>query len=47
MSDYDGNLAIGTQAITNVFKKYFEKMLKNTQVVNQLGIYEQIIYDTV
>lgn len=30
MSDDDGNLITGTQAITNLFKEYFEKLQTHT-----------------
>lgn len=47
MTDDGGNLISGTQAITDLFKKHFEKLLNNTRVVNRNDMYEHIIYDTV
>lgn len=47
MTDDGGNLISGTQAITDLFKKHFEKFLNNTRVVNRNDMYEHIIYDTV
>lgn len=47
MTDDGGNLVSGTQAITDLFKKHFEKLLNNTRVVNRNDMYEHIIYDTV
>jgi hypothetical protein len=47
MSDDDGNLVAGTQAITNLFREHFERLLKNSQEPSLGDKYEQIIYDTV
>lgn len=47
MSDDDGNLVTGTQAITNPFTEHFEQLLKNSQEPSLGDKYEQIIYDTV
>lgn len=46
MVDNDRNLITGTQAITNLFKNYFEELLNNTQIVHWSDMYDQIIYDT-
>lgn len=47
MSDVDGNLISGTQAIIDLSKKHFEKLLNNTRVVKRNDMYEKIIYETV
>uniref|UniRef100_A0A2S2NGN5 Transposon TX1 uncharacterized protein n=1 Tax=Schizaphis graminum TaxID=13262 RepID=A0A2S2NGN5_SCHGA len=47
MSDDDGNLVTGTQAITNLFREHFGQLLKNSQEPSLSDKYEQIIYDTV
>lgn len=45
MSDDDGNLISGTYAITDLFKKHFEKLLNNTLVMKGNDVYEQIIFE--
>jgi len=47
MSDDDGILVTGTQAITNLFKELFGQLLSNSQEPSFGDKYEQIIYDTV
>lgn len=47
VSNNDENLITGKQAITNLLKEYFEKLLNNTQTVKRIYRYEKIIHATV